>query len=189
MGVATALATGLTVVVIDMPGTGESPLPLAPDSDGVPAGPVEVLRERFPAAPVTYFGVSFGGHWAVELAVQGVVDAAVDLGGPTGAADQEIDVASLPYGMSGIIGNALHLDASPDASTAAILLSAFSLRRQGMPEKPPSAPLLAINGAHDHYIPLGDTTGLASRPNTTVWIIGDATHCAAERIRPVLVGT
>ncbi|WP_406444394.1 esterase FrsA [Streptomyces sp. NBC_01613] len=189
MAVATALATGLMVVVIDMPGTGESPQPLAPDGDAVLAGLVGLLRERFPGEPVAYFGVSFGGHWAVKLAAQGVVDAAVDLGGPTGAAGQEIDIRALPHGMAGIIGNALHLDAMPDAATAAALLSAFSLRDQGLLDATDGAPLLAVNGAHDHYIPSGDTTGLASRPDATVWIVRGATHCAAERIRPVLVGT
>ncbi|WP_051833787.1 alpha/beta fold hydrolase [Streptomyces sp. NRRL S-646] len=189
MAVATALATGLTVVVIDMPGTGESPLPLAPDGDALLAGLVEVLRERFPGVPVACFGVSFGGHWAVKLAARGVVDAAVGLGGPTGAAGQDIDVPSLPHGMAGIIGNALHLDGPPDAATAEALLSGFSLRRQGLLDATGGAPLLAVNGEHDQYIPRGDTTALASRPDTTVWIVRNATHCAAERIRPVLVGT
>ncbi|MDC0769519.1 alpha/beta hydrolase [Streptomyces sp. HD] len=189
LAVATALATGLLVAVVDMPGTGESTLPLAPDGDRVLAGLVGVVRERFPGEPVAYFGVSFGGHWAVKLAAQGTVDAAVDLGGPTGAGGEEIDVLALPYGMAGIVGNALGLTELPDAETATSLLSGFSLRGQGVLDLPGRTPLLAINGAHDQFIPRTDTTGLATRPNTTVWLIRDATHCAAERIRPVLVGT
>ncbi|MGY0058275.1 hypothetical protein ACWY4P_17265 [Streptomyces sp. LZ34] len=80
---------------------------------------------------MAYLGLSFGGYWAVKPAVRGVVDAAVNIGGPTGAA----------------------------------------------------------NGAHDHFIPRGDTTRLANRPNTTVWIVPGATHCAAEHIRPLLAAT
>jgi len=95
--------------------------------------------------------------------------------------------------MAGIVGNALGLDALPDPATAARLLTGFSLRNQCLLDGPRDAaagsPLLAVNGADDQYIPLGDTTGLASRPGTTVWIVRDATHCAAERIRPVLAGT
>ncbi|MEU9166747.1 alpha/beta hydrolase [Streptomyces sp. NPDC048420] len=193
MAVATALVTGLLVVVVDMPATGESPVPLAPDADRLLDGLVEQVRRRCPGEPVGYFGLSFGGHWAVKLALRGVVDAAVDLGGPTGAAGQETDVLSLPYGMAGIVGNALGLDALPDPATAARLLTGFSLRHQGLLDGPREAaadtPLLAVNGADDQYIPLGDTTGLASRSSTTVWIVRDATHCAAEHIRPVLART
>ena len=113
-------------------------MPLAPDGDKVLDGLVALLREQRPGEPVGYFGLSFGGHWAVRLALRGVVDAAVDLGGPTGAADEATDVLSLPYGMAAIVGNALGLTALPDA---------------------------------------------------TVWIVPGATHCAAERIRPVLAGS
>ncbi|WP_158104713.1 MULTISPECIES: hypothetical protein [Streptomyces] len=38
---------------------------------------------------MAYLGLSFGGHWAVKLAVRGVVDAAVNIGGPTGADEPE----------------------------------------------------------------------------------------------------
>ncbi|MGI5350852.1 alpha/beta hydrolase [Streptomyces sp. CA-250714] len=187
MAVATALATGLLVMVIDMPGTGECPLPLTADSDRVLAALVALIRRQRPGEPVAYLGVSFGGHWAVKLAMQGVVDAAVSLGAPTGAAG-ETDVLALPYGMPGIIANALHLEAEPDAATAADLFTRFSLRDQGLLDTPGGAPLLAVNGDEDQYIPRGDTTALASRPGTTVWLVRGATHCAVERVRPVLLG-
>ncbi|MDO0934869.1 alpha/beta hydrolase [Streptomyces sp. DG2A-72] len=190
MAVATALATGLLVVCVDMPGTGEAPGPLAPDADRLLSGLVAEIRRWRPGEPVAYLGLSFGGHWAVKLAVRGVVDAAVDIGGPTGAAGPEepIDVLGLPCGMPGILGNALGLESLPEAAEIDGMLDAFSLRRQGLlgPGADSGVPLLAANGAHDQFIPRADTTRLADRPGTTVWIVPGATHCAAEHIRPLL---
>jgi esterase FrsA len=193
MAVATALATGLLVVCVDMPGTGEAPGPLAPDSDRLLAGLVSEIRRWSPGEPVAYLGLSFGGHWAVKLARQGVVDAAVDIGGPTGAGEPEetVDVLALPYGMPGILGNALGLDRMPEAAGIDDMLGAFSLRRQGLldPAADSGVPLLAANGAHDQFIPRGDTARLAELPGTTVWIVPGATHCAAEHIRPLLAAS
>ncbi|MFD4750295.1 alpha/beta hydrolase [Streptomyces rubiginosohelvolus] len=189
MAMATAKVTGLKVVAVDMAGTGENPLPLAPDSDAQLRSLVGLLRSEHPGEPVLYFGLSFGGHWAVKLALQNSVDAAVDIGGPTGAAGEQLNPLSMPYGMAGIAGNAMHLDRLPDAGTAAELLDGFSLRRQGLLDARGGAPLLAVNGDSDQYVPLGDTAELAGRPGTSVWIVRDATHCATEHFRPVLLGT
>ncbi|MFF4503333.1 alpha/beta hydrolase [Streptomyces sp. NPDC001401] len=193
MAVATALATGLLVVCVDMPGTGEAPGPLTPDGDRLLTALVGEIRRWRPGEPVAYLGLSFGGHWAVKLALRGVVDAAVDIGGPTGAAEPEepIDVLALPYGMPGILGNALGLATLPEAPRTDVMLAEFSLRRQGLLDSAADndVPLLAANGAHDQFIPRGDTTRLATLPNTTVWIVPGATHCAAEHIRPLLVAT
>lgn len=184
LAVATALATGLLVAAVDMPGTGESTLPLTPDADRTLKGLATELRRAYPG-PVGFYGISFGGHWAAKLALGGHVDAAIDLGGPTGASGRRIDVPALPHGMAGIIGNALHLDAMPDADVIDDLLARFSLRGQGLLEQPGGSPLLAVNGSADPYIPLGDTTALAGRPGTDVWIVRDATHCAPERFAPL----
>jgi esterase FrsA len=180
LAVATARATGLLVAAVDMPGTGESTVPLAPDADRILVGLVSQLRRAY-GQPVGFYGVSFGAHWAAKLALAGHVDAAVDLGGPTGLTDEPIDLLNLPHGMPGIVGNALHLDEMPDQSAIADLLAGFSLREQGLLEGDGGAPLLAVNGADDVYVPLGDTVGLAGRPETTVWVIKNASHCAPER--------
>ena len=185
--VSSALATGLLVAAVDMPGTGESALALTPDSDVVLGALVELLRERH-GRPVGFFGLSFGGHWAAKLALLGRVDAAVDVGGPTGIAERSpAELMGMPYGMAGIVGNALGLGELPDDATFADLFGRFSLRRQGLLEATGGAPLLAANGSEDQYIPRADVAGLAGRAETTVWIVRGATHCAPERFAPLLV--
>lgn len=185
LAVATALGTGMLVVAMDMPGTGESPLPLTPAADRTYAEVVALLRRRY-GTPVGLIGLSFGGLWAVKLALLGEVDAAVAIGAPTGASGEAGEVLRLPYGMAGIIGNALGLDALPSPAEAAALYRRFAVRE--LLDLPGSTPLLAVNGDHDQYVPLGDTTALAARPATTVWVIRGGTHCAPEHFPQLTLG-
>ncbi|EFL24004.1 conserved hypothetical protein [Streptomyces himastatinicus ATCC 53653] len=103
------------------------------------AYPVHFLQRRRMARP----GVVILSDGMDKLALGGHVDAAIDLGGPTGASGQRIDVPGLPHGMAGIIGNALHLDAMPGPDVIDDLLARFSLREQGLPDRPGGSPLLA----------------------------------------------
>lgn len=186
MALALALGSGLTVAAVDMPGTGESQVPLARDSDVVLAGALRRLAQRTRCAETAVLGLSFGGHWAAKLALNGQVDAAIEIGGPVGASGSAVDVLGLPGGMAGIIGNALGMDALPDRAEAARFSLEFSLRRQGLLSSPSPAPLLAINGSNDPYVPLRDTTEFADRPRAQVWLVPGAGHCAAERLPKVL---
>lgn len=184
--VALARLSGLTVAAIDMPGTGESELPLAPDSDRIVAAAIDQLAERWRAPATGFFGISFGGHWAAKLALTDRVDAAIDLGGPVGGGERAIDVSALPNGMTGIVANALGLEALPGPAAAEGLLDGFSLQRQGLLGRRHRAALLAINGDRDPYVPLIDTTVFEDDPNATVWVVGGAWHCAAERLPRVV---
>jgi esterase FrsA len=181
-----AMLTGMTIAVIDMPGTGESRIPLAPDVDEVLAAAITQTAARVGATRTALLGISFGGHWAAKLALTDRVDAAVDLGGPIGADGATVDVTGLPNGMAGIVGNALHLHSAPDSGDAARFSNEFSLRRQGLLDARLPVALLAVNGTADPYIPFADTTVFTPDPNATVWLVRDATHCAAERITRVL---
>ncbi|MFR9729504.1 alpha/beta fold hydrolase [Saccharopolyspora sp. MS10] len=181
-----ALLSGLTVAAVDMPGTGESQVPMAPDSDLLLAGAVRRLAERARCTRSAVLGFSFGGHWAAKLALTGRVHAAIDLGGPIGANGSAVDVLGLPHGMAGIIGNALDLPALPERADADRFSLEFSLRRQGLLSSASAAPLLAINGTSDPYVPLRDTVALADRPEAQVWLVPGAGHCARERLTRVL---
>lgn len=177
-------ATGLAVVAIDMPGTGESEVPLAPDSDQILTGALAATSEELGTSTTGFFGISFGGHWAAKLALHGAVDAAVDLGGPVAASFERDGIEGLPHGMSGIVANAAGFDRVPAVSEVAELLRGFSLRRDL--ERPGGSPLLVVNGAADPYVPTSDVTDFDPRPEATVWLIRDGEHCASDRIRRVM---
>jgi esterase FrsA len=181
-----AQATGLTVAALDMPGTGESRVALTPGADAILADAGRQLAERYGARRTGFFGFSFGGHWAAKLALTRRVDAAIDLGGPVGAGEHPIDAAALPYGMPGILGHAFGFDEDLGGERLTAYLDSFSLARQGLLDGRAAAPLLVVNGDHDQFLPLADTTVFASCPTATVWVVRDATHVAAERLSRVI---
>ena len=135
-------------------------------------------------------GISFGGLWAVKLALGGSVDFAIDLGGPVGSKDRSLDeLAALSNGMSGIIAHSLQLDHLPSPTELNGLLRDFSLRQEISTTAELSVPLLAVNGRNDPYLPVSDTDVFRRFDRATVWCVKGAGHCAAERIRPVIAGT
>jgi esterase FrsA len=181
---------GVRVVAIDMPGTGETPGALTPSSDEVYAGVLDAVADD--GAKRGVFGISFGGHWAAKLALTGRVDAAIDLGGPVGSVPLDADyVQRLPNGMTGIVANALGLDAIPARDETGRLIADFSLRRQGLFERAVSElPLLAINGLGDPYIPPDETLVFQGMNGAEAWVFRDGDHCAANllpRFMPAVI--
>lgn len=177
---------GARVVSIDMPGTGESTVPLTPSADEVYGGVLGAVGGNRKAM----WGMSFGGHWAAKLALRGVVNAAVDIGGPVGAISSHGGLlTSLPNGMTGIVAHAMNLDRIPDPAEAEALLARFSLRPQGLLEPGPHcAPLLVANGDADPYVPPEDTTVFRNFPSARVWLVRGGYHCVADRFPRLLVG-
>jgi esterase FrsA len=173
-----------TVITVDMPGTGESTLPLAEDSEQVFISLIQSLKVRYGSdSKVGVIGISFGGHWAAKLALTGMVDAAVDLGGPVGEVPLDGTFLSrLPAGMTGIVAHALHLKRMPTPKEAETLLKKFSLRQQGLFEKKETRPLLAINGEQDPYIPNEETKVFEQFDHAKALLIPNSTHCAAEKL-------
>jgi esterase FrsA len=185
--------SGLRVAAIDMPGTGETAGPLSPGSHGVYVQVLDALS-RDGSRPLKrgILGISFGGHWAAKLALLGVVDAAVDVGGPIGAEPADgASILRLPRGMPGILANALGMDGLPTADEAVPMMNAFSLREQGLlgPGRL-RVPLLVLNGANDPYVPQTDTSVFRQYPAADVFLLEGADHCAADRflrVAPALV--
>ena len=67
----TLLAAGLATCALDMPGTGECPVPNGPDAERVYRAAITHLAARpdLEGARLGVYGLSFGGHWAVKLAL------------------------------------------------------------------------------------------------------------------------
>lgn len=186
LALALAIYGRFTVVVMDMPGTGETNTALRSDSHHVYRTVLSGFAGRRKKAIV---GVSFGGHWAAKLALLGEVDAAIDWGGPIGAAERDAGLVSrLPNGMTGIIANAARLPGLPDIDSTKRLLQTFSLKEQGLLDRPDCAPLLAVNGDCDPYIPRDDVQVFGAYPSARVWLLRGLGHCAAEASIRVVPG-
>jgi esterase FrsA len=170
------------VALVDMSGVGESEVPSAPDAEVILS---TVADQLLPIGNgrVGILGFSFGGLWAVKLALIGRIDAAAAVGAPVSASFEPKNLSRLPNGMAGIIGNSLFKDAPfASADSFAKTMGAFSLRSQGLYDwRLSPTPLLVANGSNDPYVAHADVLDFSNRPNTVTRLIPNATHCASEK--------
>lgn len=108
---------GVSTLAFDHPGTGETAIPLDGHADDVIRGIADYAR-TLGDGRVAHFGASFGGNFSAMSGLAGIVDAAVDLGGPVVESFEPENVTKLPYGMHDILGNAMHWDYSPHPGRA-----------------------------------------------------------------------
>jgi len=183
-----ATRAGVTVLAFDMPGTAENPVPLGPAADSLVQSLVTAAR-GIGNGLVAHMGISFGGNFAAMTGLSGIVDAAIDLGGPVEAAFHPERLRNLPYGMADIVGNALGFDhpvtVDELSSAARSLVRTELLKQQG------NTAMLVVNGADDYFVPADDTRIFAGRPGVTVDLLPGTGHCAmskAAEVLPRLIG-
>lgn len=179
---------GVTTLAFDNPGTGESPVPLDGHADEVIRGLASYAKSMGDGR-VAHFGMSFGGNFSALSGLAGIVDAAIDLGGPVSESYRPEHVVNLPFGMHDIIGNAMHWDHSPTVEELTDGLE--NLSRHELLAQPLNSPMLVINGADDYFVPQADTLVFESRSETEVHLIPDTGHCAmskAAEVLPTMIG-
>ncbi len=174
---------GVTTVAFDHPGTGETAIPLDEHADEVIRGLAGYARSLGDGR-VAHFGASFGGNFAAMSGLAGIVDAAVDLGGPVVGAFEADNVHKLPYGMHDILGNAMHWGHSPNLEELSTGLKKLS-RRELLAQQHNSA-MLVVNGADDYFVPQSDTLIFQGRPNTEVHLVEGTGHVAMSKAPEVV---
>jgi esterase FrsA len=177
------LGAGVTTLAFDHPGTGETAVPLDGNADEVIRGIAEYARSLGDGR-IAHFGASFGGNFAAMSGLAGIVDAAVDLGGPVVDSFGAENVRKLPYGMHDIVGNAMHFDHSPTLDELSTGLQRLS-RRDLLAQQRNSA-MLVVNGADDYFIPQSDTLVFRGRQNTEVHLIEGTGHVAMSKAPEVV---
>ena len=162
------LPRGLATFALDMPGTGESLHRADSNAGGVFKHALEYLRSRLDldGERVGAYGLSFGGHWATRLALQGVgLKAAVNVGGPIHLSFQPEWVERLPVGtlmalarIQGLSLQEVGLRGVGDGLARLSLLEANLLeKRSGQ------TALLSINGSLDELVSIDDLHLLSAR--------------------------
>jgi esterase FrsA len=177
------MGAGVTTLAIDMPGSGETPVPLDPRGDEIIAGMVGFARS-IGDGRVAHFGMSFGGNFSVMSGLTGLVDAAVNLGAPLVNSFTPEHAGNVPYGMRDIIGNAMHLDQPP--SLDELVEAMRRLSRADLLAQESNSPMLVINGADDYFVVPADTLIFQGRPNTEVHLLESTGHCAMSRAPEVV---
>lgn len=153
------LAEGLAVFALDMPGTGESPLFNGPDAERVYHAAVAHLSGRSDVAGnrLGVYGLSYGGHWAVKLALTNPqVAAAVNVSGPIHHAfTPEWCARVAPGTLAATLGQSLAGLGGPAGLVQA--LAPLSLLTQGLLQpRPGRLALLSIAGGRDESVPPDD---------------------------------
>lgn len=176
-----ALSTGARVLAFDIPGTGESQIPLSPAATQIIDGLIVAGRDLGDGR-VAHLGISMGGYFSAYSGLAGLVDAAAVLGGPVEAgfaADRKWE-----FGMADIVGNALGFDRSPDADELGATMNSMSLRP--LLDQNINASMLIVNGAEDVHIPQHDTLVFEGRRDTRVELLPDTGHCATSKLGEVV---
>ncbi|MFJ6181830.1 alpha/beta fold hydrolase [Streptomyces sp. NPDC092295] len=173
--------SGLPVVAFDIPGTGDSQVPMRPDGAEIVRGLIGHAR-TLGNGIVVHVGISMGGHYSARSGLAGEADAAVVLGGPVEAAFADGRLAR--FGMDGIVGNALGFDRQPSRDGLFAALADFSLRP--LLDAEGQAPMLVVNGADDVHVPQEDTLVFEGRRDTEVHLLPGTGHCAVTRLPEVL---
>ncbi|MFJ6570678.1 alpha/beta hydrolase [Streptomyces sp. NPDC091292] len=177
-----AVRLRVRVVAFDIPGTGESSVPMTPDGGAEIVGGLIAHARTLGNGVVGHVGISMGGYFSARSGLAGDVDAAVDLGGPAEYAFTR--GAPTHFGMDGIVGNALGFDHRPTPGELSSPFAAFSLRP--LLDQDRNAPMLVVNGADDVHVPQEDTLVFEGRRDTEVALIPDTGHCAVSKFPEVL---
>lgn len=153
------LDLGIATLTLDMPGTGESPIPLSPNAEQLNLAAVDYLRNHsaIDAGRIGVWGVSFGGYFAVKLALlRPELSAAVNNGGPVHHAFSREWFAKLPDGARLTLARIFDLPPATDPDRVFERLAELSLVTQKLLPAARYAPLLSLNGELDTVIPIAD---------------------------------
>jgi dienelactone hydrolase len=157
------LDAGIGSLVIDSPGTGEAPLAASDTAERMYRHAIDVLTQRSEVDPARLgvYGASFGGHWAVKLAIaeRPRLRCVVAQSPPLHASFQPDHIRRavanteylfdyMPAAMS-TFDNVATLDQLIEAR------GSLSLVRQGILDAE-TAPMLIVGGARDTQVPIAD---------------------------------
>ncbi len=153
------LKKGIAVLTVDMPGTGENPFPVSADAERVLLAVLAAVGQHkdINGTRMGCYGLSFGGHWALKLALLrpellGVVNNA----GPVHHAFQPAWAQTLPMGARIALSRVMGLEPRAEPQEFQTRLSALSLVAQGLLPTTQHAPLLSLNGELDELVPITD---------------------------------
>jgi esterase FrsA len=176
-----SLLSGTRVLLFDIPGTGETDIPLSAAAPQILDGLFDAAR-RMGNGKVVHLGISMGGYFSAYSGLKSKVDASIVVGGP-------VDASFAPtrhwkFGMADILGNALGFENQPTAHELSTRCATLSLR--SLLDQEENAPMLVINGADDIHVPQEDTLVFEGRKDTRVELLPDTGHCATSKFPEVM---
>ena len=167
--------SGIGVVAVDMPGTGESPVKADVGSERIFSRVLDYLATRpdVDSKRIVAWGVSYGGHWAANIAYteKARLRGVVVQGGPI----HDYYTAEWQKKSLGTPESLFDLFAARAAIYGVESLDEFyaygprlSLKTQGFLGQP-SAPMLILNGEKDSQVPISDLYMLLQSGGSVKW--------------------
>jgi esterase FrsA len=177
------LKRGVAALAIDIPGTGECPVPASAAGERPALAALAHIRSdiRVDPARIGVYGLSFGGHFAAKLAiVEPSLSAVVQNGGPIHYAFAAANLRALPFRTRAALGRIVQVDPVGDPTGFETKLASLSLTAQGLLPARVHAPLLSIDGARDELVPIRDLHYLEEQGvRQDAFVFADDRHCAS----------
>jgi len=181
------LSDGIATLLIDIPGTGETPLYASESADSWYIAALETLKShpKIVNSRIAFYGLSFGGYWATKLAfVAPWLSGVVNLGGPIHLTFQSEILKNFPQGIKSSLARILNSDPVPQAGEMMDQLQRFSLYRQGHLSTGKHAPILNINGEKDELVPIEEIEFIRKQGvKADTLIFADDRHVASRNWR------
>jgi esterase FrsA len=167
--------SGIGVVAVDMPGTGESPVKADVGAERMFSRVLDYLATRHDvdSKRIVAWGVSYGGHWAASLAYleKARLRGAVVQGGPVDdyySAEWQKKSLGTPEYLFDLFAARAAIYGVESLDEFYAYGPRLSLKNQGFLGKP-SAPVLVLNGAQDSQVPISDLYLLMQSGGSAKW--------------------
>jgi esterase FrsA len=167
--------SGIGVVAIDMPGTGESPIKADVGSERMFSRVLDYLATRpdVDSKRMVAWGVSYGGHWSANLAYveRARLRGAVVQGGPVHdyyTAEWQKKSLGTPEYLFDLFAARAAIYGVESVDEMLAYGPRLSLKTQGFLGQP-SAPMLVVNGEKDSQVPISDLYMLMQSGGTAKW--------------------
>jgi esterase FrsA len=171
----TLFRSGIGVVAVDMPGTGESPVKADLGSERIFSRVLDYLATRpdVDSKRIVAWGVSYGGHWAAQLAYieKARIRGAVVQGGPIDdyySADWQKKSLGTPEYLFDLFAARAGIYGVESLDEFYAYGPRLSLKKQGLLGQP-SAPMLVVNGEKDSQVPISDLYLLMQSGGSAKW--------------------
>jgi esterase FrsA len=167
--------SGIGVVAVDMPGTGESPVKADVGSERIFSRVLDYLATRpdVDSKRIVAWGVSYGGHWSANLAYveRARLRGAVVQGGPVHdyyTAEWQKKSLGTPEYLFDLFAARAAIYGVESVDEMLTYGPRLSLKTQGFLGRP-SAPMLVVNGEKDSQVPISDLYMLMQSGGSAKW--------------------
>lgn len=167
--------SGIGLVAIDMPGTGESPIKADVGSERMFSRVLDYLATRpdVDSKRIVAWGVSYGGHWAANLAYveRARLRGAVVQGGPVHdyyTPEWQKKSLGTPEYLFDLFAARAAIYGVESVDEMLTYETRLSLKTQGFLGQP-SAPMLVVNGEKDSQVPISDLYMLMQSGGSAKW--------------------